>query len=548
MAARRTAAIETGLELRPVPAPPRLPSEVRVSDILDLPGFAGSRVLGGRSGLSTRIDQVNVIQIPTDRFVKRDELVLTAAGTFRGYRGDLPALVDALRAKGISALAIRGPQVDRLLGPAVLRIADKHHLPIIQLPTTSHLSELQTQVLETIVRARTHQLKQAESIRDQLADHVLRGGGLEAVPQAIADVIHGDVVLVDRDGEVLAASAEADTSAAARVARACLQGRRTRPGRTDDGWIAWPVVAGGRRIGCLVARVTGDYDPSHYAALQHGATDAALQILHRDEAIETDSRLKAGFVRDLLTGSGSPVSGLRRAEAIGWNPHGFFRALLVGANGGEPTTLVRNLRHLAPDALITERGEACLVILPVEEAYRRRSGRADRAADDGSGRLAERVTRTSPGVHVGISARHVGLEQLPAAVSEAREALRTSRIFDRPGRIRRYEQLGVLQFLAEVPAEELRAFERSVLRPLNDLDTANQRSLLATLLLLIEADLNVAETARRGGWHYNTVRNRVNRLEDLFGPLTDSGVVLDALRLALVIHRDLGDQLAEGSL
>jgi purine catabolism regulator len=514
---------ERGMRLHPVALPGTPPSAVRVSDVL-----AG--------GLESQIEHVNVIQIPTDRFVKPDELVLTAASTFRDYGGDVTALFVALKDRGISALAVRG-RARRLLGRA-LAVAEKNDVPLIELPTTTHLSELQTQVLEAIVHARTHQLKQAESIRDQLAEHVLRGGGLEAVLEGVAGVVGGDVVLIRREGHVLASTRGAHTKHAVRVAEACLMNEDGLPGRTDGGWIAWPVMAAGRRLGYLVAKVAGEYDVMIHAALQHGATDAALQILHHDEALEAHARLKAGFVRDLLNGSVSSVPALRRAEAIGWDPSGSFRALVIGVTMADSGRVLRALRETAPRALVAERGDECLVIAPEEET---RSGPP--RAEDSFGAVAEWVTRTFPAVHAGMSAVHSGLGELPAAVAQAREALHASRVFDRRVRTRRFEKLGVLRFLSDVPPEELRTFELSVLRPLDELDRAYRESLLRTLEVLIEADLNVAETARREGCHYNTVRNRVARLTDLLGPVTKAGLVLDAVRLALVIRQDLGADL-----
>jgi len=507
-------------------------SAVRVSDVLALPGFVDSKVVAGAGGLQGNIEHVNVIQIPTDRFVKRDELVLTPASTFRSHDGDVVDLIQALMKKGISALAVRG-RVKRVLGRA-MRLLDENDLPLIELSTRTHLSELQTQVLEMIVRARTRQLKAAESIRDQLAEQVLRGGGVEAVVDGVASVVEGDVVLVGRSGEVLAASAGADHQTATSLAEVCLGATGTGPCRDEDGWIVWPVLSAGNRLGCLIARTTGDYNTIHHAALQHGATDAALQILHREEAAEADARLKAGFLRDLLVGSVSRVSALRRAAAIGWDARGSFSAVVVGSDREDRGAVLRGLRATAPGALVTERRGASLAMVPDP-------GLEGTPSSDGADRLGTWTVRSYPGAHVGISAIHTGLEEMPTAVEEAREALRTARIFDRRTPIRRYEDLGALLFLSHVPVEELLAFERSVLAPLEAVELKLRASLLKTLRILIESNLNAARTARSGGWHYNTVRNRVARLSQLFGPLRENGAALDAVRIALLIQDELGD-------
>ncbi|MEX2031842.1 MAG: hypothetical protein WEA81_03135 [Dehalococcoidia bacterium] len=66
---------------------------MRVQDILEFAGFSGSVVVAGAGGLSRNLEQVNVMQVPTDRFAKRDELILSAATAFEGFAGDATSLV-----------------------------------------------------------------------------------------------------------------------------------------------------------------------------------------------------------------------------------------------------------------------------------------------------------------------------------------------------------------------------------------------------------------------------------------------------------------------
>jgi purine catabolism regulator len=90
-----------------------------------------------------------------------------------------------------------------------------------------------------------------------------------------------------------------------------------------------------------------------------------------------------------------------------------------------------------------------------------------------------------------------------------------------------------------VPREELVAFSDHVLRPIDELEEERRQIMLDTLELLIETDLNVAATARQGGWHYNTVRYRIRRLSELVGPFPQNGECLQSLALALLIRAEL---------
>jgi purine catabolism regulator len=144
-------------------------------------------------------------------------------------------------------------------------------------------------------------------------------------------------------------------------------------------------------------------------------------------------------------------------------------------------------------------------------------------------------------VHVGCSGPQGSVRELPGGLDAAREALEAAERFDRRMRARRHPDLGPLRFLVAAPESELRAFADDVLGPLERIEAGADGPLHATLVALLATGLNVAATARNGGWHYNTVRYRLRRLRELLGPFGEDGALLHALSLALLLRRELGD-------
>lgn len=515
-----------------------VPERLRVQDILAFAGFSGSVVVAGATGLSRDLEQVNVMQVPTDRYAKRDELILSAATAFECFGGEAESLVAALAARRVAALAIRGASAAACLGAPALRVADQESLPVIELPAEAHLNELQAEVLDRIVAWQGRQLRIAEAVRDRLSSDVLSGLELEGLPLVVADIIGGDAALFDAEGTLIAASGSGVRPATRGVGR-WLAEDRSDPVAFGDSWVIWPVLVGTKRLGCLAGHLEEPLRVVHLSALEYGATVAALKILQRQETSEAQARLVMGLVRDLFSGSLDEASALRRAMAVGWHPEHDYWAILSACPDSGVARIPETIRALVPGALVAERSSGWLAVMASEHLE------ADRGlALDPVGSLGERLADVHESVHVGISSRHRGLASLPVAVGEAEEALRVAQLFDGRTRVRAFDRVGILRLLLNIPPEDLRAFPASVLGPVDRLPPPFRGPLMLTLEFLIECGLNVAETARRGGWHYNTVRSRTARLCELLGPFMDEGPRLVAVELAILLRRELARQTA----
>jgi purine catabolism regulator len=87
-----------------------------------------------------------------------------------------------------------------------------------------------------------------------------------------------------------------------------------------------------------------------------------------------------------------------------------------------------------------------------------------------------------------------------------------------------------------VPDTEAGAFCADMLGPLEAYDAARGTTLVATLETFL-ATRNAALAARRLYLHYNTLKNRLTKIEEIIGPFLDDPDRCLSLALALRLRR-----------
>ena len=99
-----------------------------------------------------------------------------------------------------------------------------------------------------------------------------------------------------------------------------------------------------------------------------------------------------------------------------------------------------------------------------------------------------------------------------------------------------FSDLGVDRLLAVVPEGEIDAYCGSTIGPLEAYDAANDTVLVRTLDVYL-ATRNGALAARQLFVHYNTMKNRLAKIEEVIGPFLDDPERCLSLSLALHLRR-----------
>lgn len=518
-----------------------------VGEVLRASTLAGARLVAGAGGLERIVQRLNVMEVPDILpWVKPHELLLTTGYPLRNTPQSLAGLMGDLDARGLAALAIKvGRYLDEL--PAeLLAEADRLDFPVIQLPDDVGFDDILNQVLTGILNRQASLLARSDEVHRALLQIVLGGGGISELAAEVAAQLDAAVFVTDTAGAVRASAGPPE-----RVQSAIAAGGPVASADRGSGehWAVVRVIAGGVNHGSIAAwsdrRV---FEDSDITVLERAATVAALVVTREAAVAAVEGKYRADFLRDVLDGRGGERSRIvGHAATLGWD---LARPVVVLVGELDP----RPRRSADPeDRVVQERFTAAW-----ERAIRQR----DRAAAvagfsqevvavlGADGRDTAKLVRESHAA-VGVAPTgprrsfSIGLSRvvsdpagLPDAYRQAAKAMRVGRQVSGPGTVMHFDELGVFRLLSLVPdSTELRSFLDETLGPLADTDDPTAADLRQTLQVLLDTNLNVAETARRLRFHYNTLRYRIGKLERTIGPFTTDPALRLNVMLALQVLR-----------
>ena len=529
---------------------------VSVRELLELPSLRGTAVLAGDRGLDERVDGVNVMEVPDIAdWVKPRELLVTtgfplATGPETGERSvSFAQLVRDLHARDVAGIGVKvGRYVDSV-GDDVLGLADELGFPVLALPAPLGFDDLLRDVYSRLNEQATDVLHRIDALHHALNLLVLEGGDLDRIAAEVASVLGLGVLVTSTDGRVRAAALTEEDRALLTGAelfdhsgRFRVERASRRPAAVGAGAVLLqPVAAGGTELGRLVAfSPTRPMNPDDVSALERAATVTALLITREQAVTAVENKYRGDFLRDVfLRRAGEPEYVREHAATLGWDLDRPVHVLTAELDPvpEEDQPVSGRLRRTWQERFAAAWRQVCeaqsptvptvdftaevVVLVPIDEQDEDRARESARKTVE---RLVDAVRGDRGGgrrpFSVGVSRLVPGLGGLPDGYLQARRATDVGRRVNGGGSTTWFDRLGVHRLLALVPdAGEVEDFAADVLGELAG-PGEEAATLRATLQVLLDTNLNVAEAARLQFFHYNTMRYRVSKLERMLGPFT----------------------------
>ncbi len=510
-----------------------------VFEALKLPIMQTATLVAGGDGLDRAIKWVTIVEVIEDvtRLQEGEFLITTAFGVEMDTDRMLQ-FVDRLAARNLSGLAIQTGFYLKSIPKEFVDSANRHSLPLIELPSKLNFSMITHELLEQVVNKQFQTLEYSYTVHSELIRLVLKSEKLDVIATELAQRTVSEIVVCDQNGNLLAKSTSLKQSETLELLEliqpmAHAQGYRNMTAEprqlatslsssTSYAAVACPIVASHRNLGYIVAKKHGEgsFGEWDMLAIGHGATVCALELLKQQQIRETEKRLTADFVTELLDPQKSADHNFYQRAThnnFSWTrPHQVTLISEISNNGGRsPSNLGPGLAQTVRQSLgqanihsLAKEGHNFLMI--VTEIDNDEIPRLIKCFQTVADQVQHRY-HTHIRVAMGSCYK---TDDLHLSYEEALRTLRFGPALPQVGAISSWLDVKPYQFIIE-QIESGYSVDSYVRDTLGNL--VEEPYLFETLHVLLSTNCNFKETAEKLFVHRHTLRYRVEKILTITG-------------------------------
>lgn len=496
-----------------------------VGEVVDL--LRGdAQVVAGKAGLGRQVSRAKVAA--NADLVGRagsNELLVTTSEALGSVDDGWDLLFGSLDVAGVAGLGVC-LNTSGDLPAGLVSAANGQSMPVVVFAGGDELVDVTAGVLDALLEAQERRLDRILEIHERFTPIVLAGGGVPEIATTLHLLLEFPVAVLDPEGRTMAI-VPSDALDGVDLADASWPRQSISAGQFDYGEIVVPTGEGLKEDGRL--------------AMQRASQAIAVRMAHASAAAAERERFEATSLEELIAGHAGDIADVtERAISFGWDlarPRAVLLASIDPPVDREvlPTVLgtiaAAARATLGADAIVWTRSTTIAALIAPETADPvERREMAERLRTE----LDNRVDQVT--VSIGVGRRVDDPMAMPQSYQEAGRAVDVGRWAKGRHATAVFDQLGLERLLASTPTEELAEFVEHAIGPLAAYDRAHDSDLVETLGLWLETR-NMAEASRRVNIHYNTFKNRLDRIESILGPLLSDAARSLECEVAIYVFR-----------
>lgn len=526
----------------------------------------GTRLLAGERGLDREVTWASTLRVRPPAFpnLGLGEMALLAADWLEIIDPPLglAQALDGLAQRGAAAVAVMGQIPEN-----AIRRAELIGIPLFQLPDGTNIYEIEGSIGRYISRQRTILYQRSAEVHRRLMQSSIQGKGMPGLLLELSQGTGRAAALLDQWGRVrdiasppvMKLTAESLSAALDKAWAKGFQGASPVGEGTEPLVVDLPLLlADWQAIGCalalrgqaagyllLIGKV-GQLGPMERLALGQATSVFAGEMAKERAVVEAESRLKGGFLEELLEWDlgGDEEELATRASHLGYDISVPSVVVVFGVEPGQKlkhgsrdsgSSALRRILETVPSGTPTLcRDNDAVVLLPLARGLEEENptAKVDTLRLKASKDLVDYV------VIAGIGRCYPGIRGLQRSYQEARKALALGKDMAPGGRTHYFGSLGIYPVLSPLwGTPEAGAFLEETLGRILEYDRNNNAELAHTLEVYFSLLGNLGETAEALHLHRNSLSYRLRRIQEVAGISLSNAEACFRMQLALKLRR-----------
>lgn len=533
-----------------------------VLEALGLPALKEAILIAGEKGIGRIITSVNIMEVPdVIEFVNEGELLVTTTYPIKDSIEAQQSLIPNLVKKGVAALAIKPVFYDNVIPASMIQQANDLDFPLIQLPKNASFNKILNPILSEILNRQATILQRNEEVHNNFTNIVLKGGDLIDIANMLSSLQNNPVSIHTNKFRTLSYGYPSGVIANRDlISELCTDAKRfsniinNKIGQvkfeyknTEFDVLVHPVIIGGEKYGALILWLVkeSNYDIN---IVEQAVTIAALEIVKHRAVMEVERRFRSFLIEEIIQKKvHSHIDVVTRGEAYGWDLTSKFIPIVIEIEDFlklyeldksiyAPANMLRKLwaevsnavNFFKLETITVDIGSRILILLKNDK-----NANSDKLMSKLFNKIQKEIsTEKKITINAGIGREVEDIMELSEGFYQAVQALEIGKQLNGTSSITRYDDLGAYRILITGKNNpELRKFSEELLSGLQKNDQVHNTELLSTLDAILSCNFNLKEAAKKLFIHYNTIRYRVNKIEEI--AKVDINSTVDRLNLQL---------------
>lgn len=519
-----------------------------VGNVMKLGKVNECTVVAGNKGMNRVVKHITIIEVPeVAKWLKGNELLLTTLFSIRNDEQAQVSLIQKLNASGVSGLAIKLSQMDKI-PESIIKSANELDFPIIKIPLHIKYLDILTPVMNRLVNDKVVLQEDVHQATSLLEEALHDNKGLDVFAENLKAIvkspitIESEILNIDINyGENVVPLKKEEIFELSLIKRPLKFEREVNDSIIPT--IVAPVIIDQVYYGNITCWLDDVSDFSmDMAVLERAATLLTIEFLKMKAKNDVELQYENDFVKELIYSENiKKRSVVERSNGFKVSDETNTVCLILNvksANDNEDNKLKGNkvyeeIKKINPSSLIGYLSKGIVVIYTKKFDERLEENELKNYYDKVSNRLGENFK-----LSMGVGRLERGIEGVQISFQQALKALNLGKSIknNQEDRLYRYDNLGVYILLDQLYGTvELDEFYIDNFK--NLLNQDNGRVLIETLKVYFKNNESLKLSSDKLFIHVNTLKYRLKKIEEITNQKMNSTEGKLNLYLSLKIYQ-----------